>query len=102
MNKFKKDDKIIIVSGKDKGKVSTISKVFPKSQSVLLDNCHFVTKHLKPNQQSQGGIKQLSKQISWSKIMHYDEKSKKGSKIKYTIKDSKKIRVLKISEKELA
>ncbi|MBE33865.1 50S ribosomal protein L24 [bacterium] len=95
MNKFKKDDKIIIISGKDKGKISNIAKVYPKSQSVILDNCHFVTKHLKPNQQSQGGIKQLSKQISWSKIMHYDEKNKKSSRIKFSTKDSKKIRVLK-------
>ena len=62
MNKFKKDDKVIVISGKDKGKVSKISKVFPKTRTVLLDNCHFATKHLKPNQQQQGGIKQLSKQ----------------------------------------
>ena len=41
MNKFKKDDKIIIISGKDKGKTSKIAKVYPKSQSVILDNCHF-------------------------------------------------------------
>ncbi|RAP26450.1 50S ribosomal protein L24 [Candidatus Marinamargulisbacteria bacterium SCGC AG-333-B06] len=101
MNKFKKDDKIIVISGKDKGKISKISKVFPKSQSVLLDNCHFVTKHLKPNQQSQGGIKQLAKQISWSKIKHYDESCKKGSRVQFIIKNTKKIRVLKTSQKEL-
>ncbi|MBH38219.1 50S ribosomal protein L24 [bacterium] len=101
MNKFKKDDKVIVISGKDKGKVSKISKVFPKTRTVLLDNCHFATKHLKPNQHQQGGIKQLSKQIQWSKIMHYDEKQKKSSKIHYKLKDSKKVRILKISDKEV-
>tara|TARA_Y100000814_G_C12229961_1_gene367948 strand:- start:253 stop:558 length:306 start_codon:yes stop_codon:yes gene_type:complete len=101
MNKFKKDDKIIVCKGKDKGKVSKISKVFPKLKMVLLDNCHFATKHLKPNQNQQGGIKQLSKKLDWSNIMHYDEKSKKGVRIKITLSNKKKVRILKSSEIEI-
>ncbi|MBI60180.1 50S ribosomal protein L24 [bacterium] len=101
MNKFKKNDKIIVIKGKDKGKVSKITKVFPRLKMVLLDNCYFATKHLKPNQNQQGGIKQLSKKLHWSNIMHYDEKSKKGSRIKISLSKEKKVRVLKSCEIEI-
>lgn len=101
MNKFKKDDKVIVCTGKDKGKVSKIAKVFPKLKMVLLDNCHFATKHLKPNQNQQGGIKQLSKKMSWSKIKLFDEKLNKGSRVEISLSNKKKVRILKSSKIEI-
>ena len=71
MNKFKKNDKVIILIGKDKGKECVIIKVLAKKKSVLLDNANFFNKHVKPSQESKGGIRQINKPIKWSKISHF-------------------------------
>jgi len=102
MNKFKKGDVVIVRSGRDAGKVSIISRVFPKTFEVILESAGFVTKHIKPNQQSKGGIKQILKRLSWSSISHYDESEKESFKISFSIKSKGKVRVSKSSSKELS
>ena len=61
MNKMsvKKDDVVVVLSGKDKGKQGKILEVFPKQGKVVVEKVNMVSRHTKPRQQGeQGGILQ--------------------------------------------
>ena len=94
MKKFKPKDKVIVLTGKSKNKVAEIAKVLPKDESVILEGCHFYTKHLKPSQGNQGGIKELPLPIKWSNIAHYDEKKSKKCKVRFKVTKDTKQRVI--------
>ena len=53
----KKGDKVMVITGKDKGKTGVILAAFPKKDRVLVEGVNIVKKHMKPNQENpQGGI----------------------------------------------
>ncbi|MCK5731770.1 MAG: 50S ribosomal protein L24 [Tenericutes bacterium] len=84
--KFKKGDKVVIISGADKGKQGTIIKVLTKSNRVVLegDGLSKVKKHLKPSQSNpDGGIMEVEKPLNASNVMLMDPKAKKPTKIGY-------------------
>jgi len=101
MKKFKKNDKVIVISGKDKGKIGVVQTC--KESYITVEGVNnSVKKHVKPNQTDKGGIINLTKSIHVSNIMHYDSDSKSKSKISIILKDNKKIRIYKKNKKELA
>jgi len=82
--KLKKGDKVVIISGYNKGKQGTISKVLTKSDRVLLDGegLRKVKKHLKPSQMNpDGGIMDVARPIHVSNVMLLDPKEKKPTRI---------------------
>ncbi|MCK4551452.1 MAG: 50S ribosomal protein L24 [Tenericutes bacterium] len=84
--KFKKGDKVVIISGADKGKQGTVLKILVKSNRVVLegDGLSKVKKHLKPSQSNpDGGIMEVEKPINASNVMLMDPKAKKPTKIGY-------------------
>ncbi len=57
MMRVRKDDTVVVIAGKDKGKQGKIVKVFPKTNKVLVEGVNVVTKHQKPSAMNpQGGI----------------------------------------------
>ncbi len=101
--KLKKDDKVIVLSGKYKGTTGKILKVHPKENKVTVEGVNIVTKHVKPTQQNKvGSIQKITKPIWVSKVAIYDADSKKPSRIGMKLdKDGNKTRVLKTSGKEI-
>ncbi len=101
--KLVKGDKVIVISGKDKGKIGNIQKALPKEHKVIVDGVNVRKKHVKPSQTNpEGSIQEIFAPIDVSNVMYYDEKSKKGSRIGYKFdKDGKKVRVLKLNGKEV-
>lgn len=95
----KTQDKVYIISGKDKGKVGTVIKVFPKQGKVLVEGINLVTKHLKPTQMNpQGGVVTKPALMFSSKVMLYDEKAGKPTRVgKKVLEDGTKVRVSKVS-----
>lgn len=84
--KLKSGDKVVIISGADKGKQGTIMKVLNKSNRVVLEGegLSKVKKHLKPSQANpDGGIMEVEKPIHVSNVMLIDPKTKKPTKIGY-------------------
>lgn len=84
--KLKKGDKVVIISGADKGKQGTILKVLMKTNRVVLegDGLSKVKKHLKPSQANpDGGIMEVEKPMHVSNVMLIDPKTKKPTKIGY-------------------
>ncbi len=97
--KIKKDDKVIIIAGKDKGKTGTVLQMLPAENKVLVQGVNVVKKHQKPNQNSAGAIIEKELPIHISNVAYFDEDSAKASKLGYKIDDEKKVRYLKSSGK---
>lgn len=94
MNKFKKNDLIVVITGKDRGKEGKILKVIPKDSKVIVENINTVTKHEKPSYSSAGGKIKKPMPLDWSNVAHKDPKSGKPSRVKFVILDGEKKRVL--------
>ena len=101
--RLKKDDMVMVRSGKYKGKTGKVLKVHPKLNKVTVEGVNIVKRHQKPTQaKPQGGIVELTKPIWVSKVGLLDNVAKKPSRIGFkTNAKGDKIRVLKTSGKEL-
>ncbi len=91
--KLKKGDKVVIISGAEKGKEGTILKVLKKSNRVVLDGSGIgkVKKHLKPSQANpDGGIMEVEKPFHISSVMLIDPKTKKPTRVGYKYVTEKK------------
>lgn len=92
--KIKKGDKVQVITGHDKGTVAEVTKVFPKTEMIIVEGVNVKTKHLKPTQQNpDGGIEEMEAPIHVSNVMAYDSKAKTASRIAYKMKDGKKVRI---------
>lgn len=100
--KIKTGDKVIVISGKDKGKTGTVQKVYPKLDKVVVEGVNIRKKHIKPTQQNpEGSIQEVYAPFYASKVMYYDEKAKKGTRLGYKVTDGKKVRIAKKSGTEI-
>jgi large subunit ribosomal protein L24 len=96
--KIKKGDKVQVITGKNKGKVGDVMKVFPVANKILVSGVNLVKKHTKPSQTSEGGIIQKELPIHVSNVSYIDPKTSKITKIGYkTLDDGKKVRFAKKS-----
>ena len=102
MKKIKKGDRIVVISGKDKGKISTVKKVL--DQKVIVDGVNLVKKHVKANPQlgTPGGIVEKEAAISISNIAIYNSETNSKDRIKISDIDGKKVRQFKSTGKPLA
>lgn len=101
--KIKTGDKVIVISGKDKGKTGVVQKVYPKLNKVVVEGVNLRKKHMKPTQANpDGGIQEIYAPIFASKVMYYDPKAKTGTRLSYKL-DAKgnKVRFAKKSKSEL-
>ena len=101
--RLKKDDMVMVRSGKHKGKIGKVLQVHPKLNKVTVEGVNIVKRHRKPTQtQPQGGIIELTKPIWVSKVGLLDNTAKKPSRVGFKL-DAKgtKTRVLKTSGKEV-
>lgn len=99
--KLKRGDKVIVISGKNKGSVGVIQKVLPKENKVVVEGVNVHKKHQKPTQANpNGSVVEFFAPIDASNVAYYDEKSKKPTKIGYKVEDNgTKVRVAKRSGK---
>ncbi|HAC1214161.1 TPA_asm: 50S ribosomal protein L24 [Listeria monocytogenes] len=94
----KKDDKVKVITGKDKGKSGKVLAAFPKKDRVLIEGINMVKKHTKPsNVNPQGGILNVEAPIHVSNVMLLDPKTGEPTRVGYEVKGDKKVRVAKKS-----
>lgn len=92
--KIKKGDKVVILSGKDKGKHGEVTRAFPKEGKVVVAGINIATRHRKPSQaQPQGGLERSEAPLHVSKVAIEDPKTGKPTRVRFEIKDGKKVRV---------
>ncbi len=99
--KLKVGDKVVVISGADKGKQGKIIKTFRNEDKVIVEGVHIVKKHQKGNGQETGGILEIEAPIHVSNVMIVDPKTKKGTRVGYTTEKDKKIRISKKSNEKL-
>ena len=96
--KIKKGDKVVILSGKDKGKHGEVTKSIPKDGKVIVSGVNIITRHKKPTQASpQGGLERAEAPLHVSKVALEDTKTGKPTRVGFSVVDGKKVRVAKRS-----
>ena len=92
---IKKDDKVKIITGKDKGKIGKVLQVDRKKDRLLVENINVVKRHTRPTAQNrQGGIVESEEPISWSNAMLMCNKCLSPIRIQMKqLDDGKKVRV---------
>ena len=93
----RRKDTVMVISGKDSGKIGEVTYVFPKDGKIIVKGVNIVSKHQKPNKQNmQGGIIHKEAPIYSSKVMLYCNKCKKPTRVSHKIlNDGTKVRVCK-------
>ncbi|AKO90805.1 MULTISPECIES: 50S ribosomal protein L24 [Priestia] len=98
----KKGDKVVVISGKDKGKQGVVLTAYPKKDRVIVEGVNIVKKHSKPSQLNpQGGINSQEAPIHVSNVMLLDPKTGEPTRVGYKVEDGKKVRVAKKSGETL-
>ena len=91
--RIKKGDKVIVLSGKDKGKTGEITKSIPKDGKVVVSGINIATRHTKPTQgDPQGGLVRSEAPMHISKVAHVTADGK-PTRVRFETQDGKKVRV---------
>jgi len=100
--KIRKGDKVVVISGKDKGKTGAVTLAFPKTNMVLVEGVNVKKKHQKPRRGGQKGqVVDKGYPIHVSNVMIVDPKGGKPTRVGLVRKDGKRTRVTKKSQSEL-
>ena len=98
----KTGDKVVVISGKDKGKQGVVLKALPKKDRVVVEGVNMMKKHQKPTQMNpEGGILETEASIHVSNVMHVDPKTNEPTRIGKKIEDGNKVRIAKKSGQEI-
>jgi large subunit ribosomal protein L24 len=92
--KLKKGDKVIVLSGKDKGKQGEISSVNPSSDKAIIDGVNMAIRHTKQSQSDQGGRIPVAMPIQLSNLALVDSKGK-ATRVGFRDEEGKKVRYAK-------
>jgi len=91
--KIKKGDRVVVLSGKDKGKTGEVTKSFPKDSKVIVSGVNIATRHRKATQANpQGGLERIEAPMHVSKVAIATADGK-PSRVRFEVKDGKKVRV---------
>ncbi len=93
--KIRKGDKVVVLSGRDKGKTGEITAAMPKDGKVVVSGVNIATRHKKATQENpQGGLERREAPMHVSKVAIVDPKDGKETRVRFeTSKDGKKVRV---------
>jgi large subunit ribosomal protein L24 len=96
--KIKKGDKVVVLTGRDKGKTGQVVKVLPSESRVVVSGVNTVKRHQRATQTSPGGIEEKDAAIHVSNVALADPKTGEATRVGFkTGKDGKKVRVAKKS-----
>jgi large subunit ribosomal protein L24 len=92
--KIKKGDKVVILSGKDKGRHGEVVRSMPKAGKVVVSGINVHARHAKPSQaRPQGGIIRAEAPLHVSKVAIEDPKTGKATRVRFETRDGKKVRI---------
>ena len=96
--KIRKGDRVIVTTGRDKGKKGEVIKVFPKEDRALVSGVNVAKRHQKQTAKLQGGIVNKEAPIQLSNLAHVDPKSGEATRIGFKfLNDGRKVRFAKKS-----
>ena len=96
--KIRKGDRVIVTTGRDKGKKGEVLKVFPTDSRALVTGVNMVKRHQRQTQRQQGGIVSKEAPVDLSNLAHIDPKSGEATRVGFKIlNDGRKVRFAKKS-----
>lgn len=100
MQKIKRDDDVIVLAGKDKGKRGKVLKVLADARLVIA-GVNIIKRHTKPNPMagSQGGIVEKEAPIHVSNVAIFNPETSKADRVGFKVEEGKKIRIFKSTQK---
>ncbi|WP_033921105.1 50S ribosomal protein L24 [Sphingomonas sp. 37zxx] len=91
--KIKKGDRVVVLSGKDKGKTGEVVRSMPRDEKVVVQGVNIAVRHKKPSQgQPQGGLERSEAPLHISKVAHVTADGK-ATRVRFEERDGKKVRV---------
>ena len=100
MNKIRKGDEVVVITGREKGRRGTVIKVLP-NERVLVENVNMVKRHTRPNPQkgTQGGIVEKEAALHVSNVQLWNPVAKKGDRVGIrTLADGRRVRFFKSND----
>jgi large subunit ribosomal protein L24 len=96
--KIKKGDRVVVLSGRDKGRQGEVLRVFPKENRVVVSGLNLVKRHTRPSQADpQGGIKTQEAPLHISNVAFVDPKTGGPTRVGFRMEGDKKVRFAKKS-----
>lgn len=96
--KIKKGDRVVVLTGKDKGRTGQVLQVLPTEERVLVQGINIVQRHTRQSQANpQGGIINKEASLHISNVAHVDPTTGKPTRVGFRIDGDKKVRVAKKS-----
>jgi len=100
--KIKKGDKVVVLTGRDKGKSGEVVQVMPKEERALVRGVNLVRRHQRQTAQQEGGIISKEAPIHLSNLAHEDPKDGKPTKVGFKVlDDGRKVRFAKRSGEQI-
>lgn len=91
--KIKKGDKVVVLSGKDKGRTGEVIQSLPRDEKVVVSGVNVAVRHRKPTQADpQGGLERREAPLHISKVAHVTADGK-PTRVRFETRDGKKVRV---------
>ena len=95
MQKIRKGDKVVVLTGKDKGRTGEVLRVMPKEDRALVRGVNIVVRHQRQTQSQEGGLIRKEAPIHLSNLAMADPKDGKPTRVGFQVVDGKKVRVAK-------
>lgn len=96
--RIKKGDRVVLLAGKDKGKLGEVLRVMPKEKRVLVSGVNMIRRHTRPSQTGPGGIEEREASVHVSNVAHIDPKDDKPTRVGFKlIEGGRKVRYAKRS-----
>jgi large subunit ribosomal protein L24 len=92
--KIRKGDRVVVLTGRSKGKRGDVLKVLPKENRALVQGVNMVKRHTKPTQRTAGGIVEQEAPIHLSNLAHIDPQTNQPTRVGFRVlEDGRKVRV---------
>ena len=95
--RVKKGDRVVVVTGRDKGKTGEVIEVLPKQDRVKVRGVNMIKRHQRQTQTQSAGIIEREASVHLSNVMHVDPKSGEPTRVRFEMRDGTKVRVAKRS-----
>ncbi len=95
--RVKKGDRVVVVTGRDKGKTGEVLEVLSTQNRVKVQGVNMIKRHQRQTQTAAGGIIEREAPVHLSNVMHADPKSGEPTRIRFEMRDGTKVRVAKRS-----
>ncbi|WP_248883793.1 50S ribosomal protein L24 [Acidithiobacillus acidisediminis] len=104
MSKIRKDDEVVVLAGKDKGKRGKVLRVLPEENRAIVEKVNMIKRHQRPDRMGNGGgIVEKEAPIHLSNLAVYNPTTGKADRVGYTfLEDGSKVRVFKGNGEHLA